>query len=412
MKSSDNKKQLSKKVIYLFWLITSMLTLVVGWSVFNNIQYINDSVEIKATVYSKSSYRTRNGTSSSNNYSTALTVTYQFENPYIDGKIELDSELAPVMYAMVEKGDIVSVYSNEMAKPKTRLSHPLHFWLMPFVWTVFFGFLFYVSKILAKTNPQVANQYSLYAKSLLLIFFLPGIYVVIASFGEKQEIKGESAREQNWPRWDALERAVPKPEWWDRVAIKYFDPMDYTSEEYSNYLKQNTGPDKYHRQFKVTYAFLLLHQEDPLQMGWDLAKGTARQYMPLYEFFLNHFMFQEWQGDCSQPCSDATQMVEMAGDLLSMKLDENQIESSYELIRYIMKYKYSRGNNRGKYYFLYSYRRLLEHAEGKEKAKEVLATMVEENTAEALTLGLKGQHKKWLKFWERSQRKVGMFTKQ
>ncbi len=94
-----------------------------------------------------------------------------------------------------------------------------------------------------------------------------------------------------------------------------------------------------------------------------------------------------------------------------MKLDENQVRSSEALIEDIMKYKYDRANNRGKYYFLYAYRRLLEHTEGKEIAKQKLEHLVEENLQQAIDQGLTRQAEKWRKFWQGTQRKVGMFSK-
>lgn len=407
-KQSQKRLNVTPTVIYIIWSITALLTFAYGWSVFDNIFYASESTQISGTIHKKSSHRSRNA--NSNTYSTSYNIIYQFENPYVPGKIELEKELAPVMYAILNEGDRVDIYFNDKEKPKSRLSHPLHYWLMTIVWGAFLSFAFFVAKPLSKQHESCYKNYNRFKKWMLLLFFLPGLFGLIQAFNSGRMVEIEKVSEQNWPRWRALEKAVAKPEWWDSVPIKYFDPMNFTSEEYSEYVKKNIGNDKRHRQFKVAYVFLLLHQDDPLQMGWDLAKGTTREFMPLYEFFLKHHMYQKWQGVCGQPCSDGTQMVEMAGDLLSMKLDENQILSSKTLIQDIMKYKYERGNNRGKYYFLYSYRRFLEHTESVERAHEVLDALVEENLLEAQTLGLKSQIRKWTNFWKSGQRTVGMFS--
>jgi hypothetical protein len=311
---------------------------------------------------------------------------------------------------MVQKGQIIDIYYNELEKPKSKIANPIHYWFDAILWLLFLSTCFFITRLLTKNCPATKGKSQLFSIALTAALFAPFIYGMTVNLITASEIERDQISEQSWPSWPEFERAVPKPAWWDSVAIKYFDPMDYTSEQYSNYVKKNNDKDKYHRQFKVTYALLLRHQNDPLQMGWDLAKGTTRQYMPMYEFFLSHYMRENWQGQCSSPCNDATQMVEMAGDLLSMKLDENQIVESSQLIQDIMKYKYSRGNNRGKYYFLYSYRRLLEHTHGKEHANQELNHLVEENLLEARQQNLTQQIKKWEKFWLGSQRKVGMFS--
>ncbi|MBV1910472.1 MAG: DUF3592 domain-containing protein [Kangiellaceae bacterium] len=400
--------KINRKVIYSIWFFTALSTLAYGWFIFDNLSYIGESESVTATVHKKTSHRSR--TVNSKQYSTAYNIVYRYENPYVPGKMELESELAPVMYALFEEGETVEVYFNDKNKQKSRLSYPLHFWLMPIVWAAFLSFGFLVSKLLSKTNGDCYQNYKKFKIAAIFLFLLPGAITFIQSSSSEQLIAEERQKEANWPHWYEFERAVPKPVWWDTVAFKYFDPMNYTSEEYSGYVKNNTGSDKAKRQFKVAYAFLLLHQDDPLQMGWDLARGTSREFMPLYEFFLERYMQEQWQGECSRPCSDATQMVEMAGDLLSMKLDENQIESSLELINNIMKYKYDRGNNRGKYYFLYSHRRYLEQTESVEKAHHVLDRLVEENLQEAISLDLKTQTRKWSTFWNKTQRTVGMFS--
>lgn len=406
--NAPNEKKVSPSVVHSFWLVSIFLALTVGWLTADNLHYAINSQTLSAEVVNKSSYRSKSN--SSRNYSTSYTVTYQYENPSVKQKFELKSELAPLVYPFVEKGEFIDVYYNEFADPKSRIRMPHHFWLNVLIGLLVFFFINLVTRTLINHNAIIQNSI-IRSKLTPVAAFIAPVFLSLLYFSlNVDSAKNELAQEKNWPSWPAFEAAVPKPIWWDKVAIKYFDPMNYTSEEYSAYLDANTGDDKRHRQFKVAYVFLLKHQNDPLQMGWDLAKGTTREFMPLYEFFLEHFMQTEWQGDCSQPCSDATQMVEMAGELLSMKLDENHIEYSQQLVADIMKYKYSRANNRGKYYFLYSYRRLLEHIDGKEKAHQVLDKLVTANTIEANELGSKTMIRKWSNFWSSSQRKVGMFS--
>lgn len=405
---AHQRKEVSARVVYSFWVVSIASALIVGWLAADNMRYIINSQVLTAEVVNKSSYRSKSN--NSRHYSTSYTVTYQFENPHVAGKFELKSELAPLVYPLVEKGELIDIYYNEFAAPKSKIRMPHHYWLNVLIGLLLLFFINLIARRLINHNAtiqhSVVNSKLTPVAALIAPVLLSWLYL---SFNI-DSAKNELAKEKNWPSWPAMEAAVPKPIWWDKVAIKYFDPMNYTSEEYADYLKANTGDDKRHRQFKVAYALLLKHQNDPLQMGWDLAKGTTREFMPLYEFFLEHFMRTEWQGDCSQPCSDATQMVEMAGDLLSMKLDENQIEYSQQLIADIMKYKYERANNRGKYYFLYSYRRLLEHTVGKEKAHQKLDELVKAARLEADELGTKSLIRRWSKFWSSSQRKVGMFN--
>ena len=405
----ESDKKVSPSVVLSFWLASLSLALMVGWFFADNLYYAINSQVLSAEVVNKSSYRSK--TSNSRHYSTSYTVTYQFENPHVADKFELKSELAPLVYPFVEKGNTIDIYYNEFADPKAKIRMPQHYWLNVLIGLLFFYFVNLITRTLIKNSLVTPKPIVESKQTLVAAFIAPALLSLLYLSLNANSTKNELANEKNWPAWPAFQSAVAKPVWWDKVAIKYFDPMNYTSEEYSAYLKANTGDDKRHRQFKVAYAFLLKHQNDPLQMGWDLAKGTTREFIPLYEFFLEHFMYTEWQGECSQPCSDATQMVEMAGDLLSMKLDENRIEYSRQLIADIMKYKYERANNRGKYYFLYSYRRLLEHTEGKEKAHQELDELVNAASLEADEQGSKTMIRKWSTFWSSSQRKVGMFSR-
>jgi hypothetical protein len=407
--TSPSKQKLNSKLVYFFWLLTFILAATFSSISVNNIIYANQSIKVDAKVHGKSSHRQRNNNSKS--YSTVLKIIYQFENPYVKDKIELQSELAPLLYSYVKEGDPISIYYNEISDPTSRINSPLHYWFGSLLWFIFFSASYLTTHFLTKFCNDTKDKKRMFLLILAVVSFSPVLINITLSWIQTNQIETDQLSEQNWPSWPEFERAVAKPAWWDQVAIKYFDPMNYTNEEYSYYVENNSDKDKYHRQFKVTYALLLRHQDDPLQMGWDLARGTVRQYMPMYEFFLKHFMHQTWQGQCSNPCSDATQMVEMAGDLLSMKLDENQIDSSIQLIDDIIKYKYERANNRGKYYFLFSYRRLLEHTEGKENAREKLEHLVEANLQQAIAEGLNQQAEKWRKFWAGSQRKVGMFSK-
>lgn len=400
------------KVSYFLWTVVFLLALVTGTIGINNLLYIEQSVKLTAVVTDKYASQSSSGTGSSRTVSTSLKILYQFENPYKKDKIELVSELAPLVYATVNKGDDIAIYYNETAKPKTRISQPLHFWMIFFISSLVFGAALLMATLVSRQSALTKERRRQLIYLVLVMFILPIVVNILSFTQQNNQLQAEREAEADWPRWPAFETAVPKPEWWDQVSIKYFDPMDYTSEEYSDYVKHNTDSDKYHRSFKVTYALMLKHQDDPYTLGGLLGRGTTRQYMSIYEFFLSQYMHQEWQGEyCSQPCNDATQMVEMAGVLMSMKLDENQIDSSLKLAIDIMQYKFSRANNRGKYYFLNSYRRLLEHLEGKEVAKLTLGVLVEESLQEAVEQGLTGQVRKWKKFWSSSQREIGIYSK-
>ncbi|OEG72998.1 hypothetical protein BEL05_06255 [Shewanella colwelliana] len=405
--SSDTK--VVRRIVFVLWAACASCIFLLGNMVVSNFIYIEQSQFIEATVIKKVASKSRSGSGSSASYSTALKVIYQFENPYVKDKLELHSELAPLVYGRVKEGDTISVYFNEMAKPKTRISQPFHFWLLCFLVLLGVSFLYLIALIIGRHSRLVVKTWQ---ANLILtcLFLVPVVYQSWDNMQNNNAIALERNSEANWPRWFAFEHAVAKPSWWDSVAIKYLDPMDYTSEEHRYYLKSNTDADRFHRSFKLTYALMLRHQDDPLELGWLLAKGTTRQYMPMYEFFLSHFMYRQWEGVCTNPCNDATQMVEMAGHLLSMKLDENQIASSLVLAEEIMVNKYDRADNRGKFYFLYSYRRLLEHTQGKDIAHAKLDDLVDASTLEAQKLGNSQLLSRWQRFWHGTQREVGMFS--
>ncbi|MDO6764483.1 DUF3592 domain-containing protein [Agarivorans sp. 1_MG-2023] len=403
-------KQLGKKAAMLFWLVSACLAYLTGHLFASNYSYINYSQVLTAEVTQKSSY-TSNTSSSSQSRALHLNIIYQFENPSVAGKLERELELAPLVYGQMRQGDAIAIYYNPAMSPKSRIAHPVQVWFTTVLSLVIFMFSVLVSFIVTKHSVLDQQGSKKFAYWMLLILCSPIAVNQLLMKQHNKQLASELASEQSWPSWPEFEEAVPKPAWWSEVPIKYFDPMSYTSEEYQSYVEQNKGSDKHLRRFKVAYVFMLLHQDDPLQQGWDLARGTTREFMPLYEFFLEHYMTSQWDGDCySNVCNDATQMVEMAGDLISMKLDENQVESSQVIAENIMQYKYARGNNRGKYYFLSSYRRLLEHTHDQAYAQEILSGLVSECLVEAQGLNNPSLLRKWQKFWTTSQREVGMFS--
>jgi len=337
-------------------------------------------------------------------------VIYQFENPYRAGKIETVVELAPIIYGVVDTGDSIKIYYNELGKPKARIKFAPHYWLITMIIFALFAFLLFVTILILKNHTSFKKQVRLFLIALLVFFSVPLVISVQNDLRNKSLLAKEKLAESAWPSWPAFEQAVPKPHWWRRVAIKFFDPMNYTSEEIKPYLRKNKGHDRTQRQFKVAYAKILKHKGDPLQIGWDIMNGTTQEFTPLYEFFVSYFMYQEWEGDCTNPCNDATQTVQIAADLISMKLDEDQVDSSLLIIENILKYKYDRARNAEKYAFLYSYRRLLEHTVGVDRAREALQPLVEGNIKEAREQGLSRMTSKWQYFWEREQRRVGMYA--
>ena len=76
-----------------------MLAVVLGSIITNKILYASSSLALKAKVHSKVTHRERSAHSKS--YSSAFKIIYQFENPYVADKIEIQSELAPLLYSMV-----------------------------------------------------------------------------------------------------------------------------------------------------------------------------------------------------------------------------------------------------------------------------------------------------------------------
>ena len=409
MKNANN--EISKSLIFLtyfLWLITALLSMLAGSIAINNVLYIDQSIELSATVSYKNEHQVRYQ-SSKNRTALALEIVYQYHKPGQQNKAELVNELAPLVYPFVESGDKISIYYNELSDPKTRISQPVHFWLNFLLCLLFLSVVFFFAILVNRSKQITKNKNTKMIVLVSAVFFIPIVLELVSFNQQTEQLLIEKNIQSSWPSWPEFEQAVAKPDWWDKVAITYFDPMDYTSDEFSNYVDKNKHADKYQRSFKVTYALMLRHQDDPYTLGGLLGKGTNREFIPMYEFFLGHFMQQEWQSDyCSPVCSnDATQMVKMAGDLLSMKLDDNELDYSRQLIKDIMKYKYERGDNRGKFYFLYSYRRLLEYEQGQEKAKEVLASLVEKNIQQAINQGLSNhQLRRWRTFWTSSQRKI------
>jgi len=408
--ANNKTSKVAKPLIYFSWFITGLVSMLAGYIAINNIVYIEQSIKVSASVLNKTEHQVRYKHNNTRTAS-ALHIVYQYQHPHQPQKFELVSELAPLLYPFVEIGETIPIYYNALSKPQTRLSHPVHFWLTFLLCSVFLSFFFYITFQANKSLQAGPNKNAKMIALVSVFFFIPTVIQLVTIDQQGDQLLIEQTMQKNWPSWPAFEQAVAKPDWWDKVAINYFDPMSYTSEEFGHYVDNNKGHDKYQRSFKVTYALMLRHQDDPYTLAGLLGKGTTREFIPLYEFFLAHFMLQQWQGEyCSQPCNDATQMVEMAGSLLSMKLDENQLDYSRQLINDIMKYKYERGNNRGKFYFLYGYRRLLEHEQGKEKAKQILAPLVEKNLQQAINQGLTTQQRQWRRFWTSSQREIGIYS--
>ncbi len=222
----------------------------------------------------------------------------------------------------------------------------------------------------------------------------------------KDVIEKERIAEQSWPKWPEFEKAVPKPKWWDQVGIYYIDPMNHSREEYRIYLEKNDGPDESKRRFKVAYAKALKYQNDAEKISGVIFNGTSKVFIPLYEFYIANYMHDTWQSAHCEQCNDANATAKIGADLVSMKLDRGEVESSLKILESLMKLKYKKANLRTRYYLILSYRRALEHVHGKEFTRNKLEPMVRENIKMAEKNGDRNLMARWLGVLDKSLRTI------
>ncbi|MEC8327783.1 MAG: hypothetical protein VX100_17070 [Pseudomonadota bacterium] len=187
------------------------------------------------------------------------------------------------------------------------------------------------------------------------------LMLIIVGCGESyQALRDREAKEQqNWPKWPEFESAVPKPDWWHSVPIKYIDPMNFTSEEMTAYYKKNTGDDKYKRDFKVIYARMLKHQNNAQEIAGFLGRGTVSEFKPFYEFYITHFLDETWQSEYCEQCNDANSAINIGTQWLYYLTEGGEYERAQKIIDQLLESKYPRAIPMQRFYLIRSYRRLL-----------------------------------------------------
>ncbi|AIY67586.1 hypothetical protein [Pseudoalteromonas piratica] len=235
---------------------------------------------------------------------------------------------------------------------------------------------------------------------LLISFLMSFIWLLVATgCGDSYQelVEREAEQQKSWPSWPEFEVAVPKPEWWHSVPIKYLDPMNYTPEEMKAYHDKNTGIDKYKRDFKVLYARMLKNRGNDVQeMAGFLGRGTVREFNPLYAFYISNYMDETWQSEHCGQCNDANAAINIGTQWLYRLIEDGEYGRAQQVIAQLFKLKYARAIPMQRYYLIRSYRHLLLKTQSRDEAYAILKPYIVNNITLAEHANDQNMMQRWM----------------
>ncbi|MDE3270851.1 hypothetical protein [Pseudoalteromonas sp. G4] len=234
---------------------------------------------------------------------------------------------------------------------------------------------------------------------LLVTFLVSFTWLLLATgCGESYQelVEREKEQQKSWPSWPEFEAAVPKPDWWHSVPIKYLDPMNYTPEEMKAYHDKNNGIDKYKRDFKVLYARMLKNRGNDVQeMAGFLGRGTVDEFYPLYAFYISNYMHETWQSEYCGQCNDANAAINIGTQWLHRLTKDGELTRAQQVIDQLFELKYDRAIPYQRYTLIRAYRNVLLKTHSREDAYAILKPYIVDN----IKLAEQANDQKMMQWW-------------
>lgn len=397
----------------LLWLAPALVVaLWLGWQVQQRLTWLTHGLHIPAQVIELSRSHSRSSTASGRS-ALRLDVVVDVPDPRREGAVERLHFLAPLLHAVLHLGDSVLVLHDPLTLSPQEpfvLAHPLQLWQGPAFGLLLLGVCWalpYAALHRRYPAPE-ARRRALRRRqwALGVAVMVPVLVGQALALRDRAAQDGDRALEARWPAWTELDAEVPRPWWWSRLPWHGVDPV--TDEAGAQaWRSAPVGPGLVgwgdvgasERRFKFVRARMLALREQPAALAGLLGQGHDPNFIPLYRFFLTHYLDATWSAPGCSRCNDSSQVTEMAGDLMLMLVQDGRLDEAARWAPRIVADKLPGADARARLSFLIAYRSLLEAQLGPEAAQRQLQALVDDAIAAARAHGETWALERWAGFW-------------
>lgn len=379
-----------------------------GWLVQQRLTWLQDGLQLEGRVVELRSSSQPSATASSRR-SVRLSVVVEVPDPRRGGLLVQEAFLAPLLYPLVEEGDRLEVVHDPLTLPSHEsfvLTHPIQLWQAPAFGLLVAAVLWaFAHAALLKRYPERQARRRASRRRLMVLavaLVLPVIGGQAWALHHRSSRAADQSLEARWPSWPELDAAVPRPWWWARLPWHGFDAVRATASEV--YAWRDAGATwwstgRSERSFKLARARMLAMRDQPSALAGLLSRGHDPTFIPLYSFYLDHYVHAHWQELGCSRCNDSSQITEMAGDLLWMLVQNGALEEPGWLAT-VVQQKLPGADSRARLAFLNAYRGLLEARESSEAARARLQPLVDDAMVTAKEESNAWALERWQGFWQ------------
>ncbi|MFG6416918.1 hypothetical protein ACG02S_23750 [Roseateles sp. DC23W] len=379
-----------------------------GWLVQQRLTWLQDGLRLEGRVVElrRSSQPGATGTS---RRSVRLSVVVEVADPRRDGQLTQEVFLAPLIYALIDEGDLLAVLHDPLTLPAHEafvLAHPFQLWQAPALGLLLaaVGWALPHASLHRRYAEPAARRRAVRRRLavLTLALLLPIAGGQARALRDRASHDADLALEARWPAWPALDAAVPRPWWWARLPWHGVDPVSAAAS--LGYVWRDPGAwwqrgGASERSFKLARARMLALRDQPSALAGLLSRGHDANFIPLYRFYLAHYLDARWNEPGCPRCNDASQVTEMAGDLMWMLVQQGRLDEPDAWVPAIVRDKLPGADARARLAFLTAYRGLLEARDGADAAREHLQPLVDDAVAAAHSQGDDWALPRWRDFW-------------
>lgn len=378
-----------------------LFNLLAGWLIQDRLSLLQRGLKLPAIVVGKQVQRV-SADRAGDRSSLRLELLLSFQHP-VDGSDQRQWVLAPLLYPLVEPGDRLTLIHAPLDRGRAEafvLAHPLQLWLMPLLSLIVLALLLHGLRSLLQEQGTMRR---LLLAGLGLSLCLPVLPVALRQWQFAAQAAADQGLEAGWPRWEALEREVPRPWWWSHLHWRGIDPLQADGEALHGLLRRTAAlhaPGDAEMSFKLAWAATVRHHDDPLTLSSYLRRGHDPGFLPLYHFFLGQYMDRRWERpDCSR-CADGSTLTEMAGLAMWMDLAAGRIGAAERWVEPILEHKFARADAAARLEFLRPYRALLEYRHGPGPARQLLDPWLQDTLQQARANGDTQAQRHCERFWQ------------
>jgi len=391
-----------------FTLALLISALLLGWLIHDRLRLFQSGLRLEGTVLAMpvSDERIAGSHPSSTRHATRLDLIVQVPDPDQPGQTLRFRELAPVLHLWVETGQRLPV----LLAPLRRDDEPLLVaapaqLALPFVlaggWLL--G-LWAMSRAAYQHSRRPRRLYALLLAALLLpplIGQLP-VWRAQAARAEDQRI------EASWPAWPELEAAAPRPWWWSQLSWQGMDPLSADPDAIARHrqrLDAGGRPGQAQGHYKLDHALMLRERADPQAMAVRLSTGGTRSgHLPLYRFYLDHFLDARWQSPHTPRNNDRNLMTELAATVIYMEVQAGRVSPALALAERLLALEKVQGADDAETQqrFVRAYCGALQALHGRALARDMVQPLISEGIAAAERRGDHAALRSWQDIWSRA----------